>query len=431
MDKFSLWLESVGEGDRLIIKDDGTFEIGDYNYHSQMPGYDNCEYVFHGYIFPGRKTLKISDFNVSYKQKKTDPKEAREFTKSVWRNIAPYISGAIENMVKNRVIGRNWTVQSFLNKQEFKVADILSVKPIGQQQAVDAEKQWVADREEEGQKLAAAVTKYLYKNKERNPKNWFYRYGESIKWEDSKENPLEEPPQDNAVAILSDGSRVEFYYGSGPMRITYNRTSPQDEVGQAIRDFLEVNPEEIVDCNGLNKFVDNYKEYKINLFKRFEPQAGDDIGDGEIYEPKEQPDLAKYMSRRVAGKYGQSYAVDGSTGYILPDGSIIKMGRGNNRDEDHRWIIPSRNAMKNWGWPELESETQKMHELIRRSGAIRVIVGNPFYITTAKPLTTQQRQAVKEALSRMKIKDVLISFLGGREYEFSTDEHDKMRRYLG
>ncbi len=254
-----------------------------------------------------------------------------------------------------------------------------------------------------------------------------------IQWEDADGNPIASPEEaHDCTATLADGSKVTFTYGYEHVRVKYDRKSNRHEVEEAVKTFADANPDATLDGMDLDAFLTNYKEIKPNVYQRFEPEPGDRLGNGDTHEPDQEPNLADYMMRKSISSYphGNSTRITPATGYVLPDGRTVTMGRGNNRDDDHRHMVPSEKAMEKWGWTKADSETQKMYELMRRSGAARIINSDPFVISITKPLTRQQRQVIRNYIESNRIKDVIVSFVGGKEYEFSTKDHRQMDRYL-
>jgi len=255
----------------------------------------------------------------------------------------------------------------------------------------------------------------------------------AIRWEDGEGNPIEGPAEgEDCFAILSDGSKVVFDLRYDVVRVTYNNKSPKDQVGDAVEAFADANPEQRLDGMYLDNFLKFYKEVKPNIYQRFEPKAGDRLGDGDTYEPDRQPDLSDFIMQKSMARYpgGSITQITPATGYVLADGRTVPMGRGNNRDDDHRFMVPSEKAMEKWGWPKTNSETEKMYELMRRSGAARIIISEPLVISLTAPLTKQQRQVIRKYIQDKNVKGIIVSFAGGREYEFTTKDHRQMDRYL-
>ena len=99
------------------------------------------------------------------------------------------------------------------------------------------------------------------------------------------------------------------------------------------------------------------------------------------YEPDEQPEMGEYLVNKYA-HFGQTDTITKATGYLLPDGRVVQMGR-NYRDEDHRHALPSSQAMRRWNWPENvvkqnneSTRTPAMIELMKRAGAVRIIAND-------------------------------------------------------
>ena len=146
-----------------------------------------------------------------------------------------------------------------------------------------------------------------------------------------------------------------------------------------------------------------------------EPLPGQLDQYGSAYEPMEEPDLAEYMANKSL-EYGQP--VDflcPEVGFLLPDGRCLLMGRGGERGQDHRWMVPTLAAIERWGWPHAVviahreySRTPAMFELMRRSGAVRVILGHDLILSLRTKPTRAQIRVVTELIRERPRLDVYV-----------------------
>jgi hypothetical protein len=158
--------------------------------------------------------------------------------------------------------------------------------------------------------------------------------------------------------------------------------------------------------------------------KRDAPRPGAPGPDGEVFYPDCEPDLAEYLYHRHRHDYGECPELGVTTGWLLPDGRAVQMGRGRQRDEDHRASIPSAEAMARWGWPEgvirEHNECTRgpaLRELMRRSGAARVLAWDAsLVVESCGPLSRRQRAAVRDYAIRARVRYVMLD-VGGRAVE--------------
>ena len=68
---------------------------------------------------------------------------------------------------------------------------------------------------------------------------------------------------------------------------------------------------------------------------------------GAAFEPDRQPDLDEFMVNKAAEFGGPTNAINGGTGYILTDGRCVPLG-GSQRAQDHRYLVPSSQAMASY-----------------------------------------------------------------------------------
>jgi hypothetical protein len=127
------------------------------------------------------------------------------------------------------------------------------------------------------------------------------------------------------------------------------------------------------------------------------------------FEPQEEPDLNEFIRNKFTHDYGEQRRSEHSTGFILSDGRPVGMGvRPGLRDSDHREAIPTAGAMKRWGWPadvvkhyEEGTRTPGLRELMRRSGALRVISSpEQLILESHAPVTGAQRRAVLDHIAK-------------------------------
>lgn len=151
---------------------------------------------------------------------------------------------------------------------------------------------------------------------------------------------------------------------------------------------------------------------------------------GAAFEPDRQPDLDEFMVNKAAEFGGPTNTINGGTGYILTDGRCVPLG-GSQRAQDHRYLVPSSQAMRRWGWPEevakqadQGSNTPGMRELMRRTGAIRVMADRRelFLDMPGRP-TYSQRRVISEALRG--VTNVILSMGNTRTREFEPFEFEE------
>ena len=122
----------------------------------------------------------------------------------------------------------------------------------------------------------------------------------------------------------------------------------------------------------------NFREF-LEAKQEFRP--GQEIDEfGNRYEPDNEPvDWDEWLSNVMSGYGGADYTdITPATGYILTNGKAVQMG-GRTRDQDHRFAIPTMDAMKRWKWPKevvkgygQGTVTPALYEFLKRSGAMRV-----------------------------------------------------------
>lgn len=149
---------------------------------------------------------------------------------------------------------------------------------------------------------------------------------------------------------------------------------------------------------------------------------------GDKYEPKKEPELAGFILNQYLQDFGTSDEINSATGYLLPDGMSVQMGHGN-RAQDHRNAIPTIAAMKRWKWPQevidqhaVSSSTNAMKELMRRSGAARIIASSQFLAVHYEiPLTGRQKSAIIHFVVRYRPNEVVFQY-GARNVSLSWED---------
>jgi hypothetical protein len=178
------------EETRFIIRDNGKVEIGNYHLHADMPNYQNSSYVFHGHIYPKQKVLAVTDFQVA--NEKLYPwhshplhKAAVELKMDVFlksdaflKNIKP----GIKSLLDAKIIKNDWILKNMQNKT-FPISSINNA--VSHQSDFDKnhDDEYMTIKNNQGKEIINnyITPKRLWANKDKDPKNWFTRYGEGVK----------------------------------------------------------------------------------------------------------------------------------------------------------------------------------------------------------------------------------------------------------
>lgn len=170
--------------------------------------------------------------------------------------------------------------------------------------------------------------------------------------------------------------------------------------------------------------TDDDEDYEFNWQDEEEPKVyrpGQMTDDYEHFEPEKEPvDWDEWLTNMFSD-FGLSDSINASSGYLLTNGQAVQLGRYN-RDQDHRYAVPTSIAMKRWGWPEeiikkyeQGSTTPAMKEFMRRSGAMRIGAGSgSFFVHGMTWPTARQRDAIIEYIMKNNPRSVTIEMPTGR-----------------
>jgi hypothetical protein len=120
------------------------------------------------------------------------------------------------------------------------------------------------------------------------------------------------------------------------------------------------------------------------------------------------PDLDAYIRDKFKDR-PQHENIGPETGFLLANGTPVQIGFPGQPRPEHKTAVPSGEEMNAWGWPaNLAADTTKLggslpglHELMRRSGAVRLDsnYNGMGYAEHATPLTYRQKSAIKNYLA--------------------------------
>jgi hypothetical protein len=177
------------EETRFIILDTGKVEIGNYHLHADMPNYQNSSYVFHGHIYPKQKNLTVTDFQVANEklypwQSHPLHKAAVELKMDVFLKSDVFIKNiksGIKSLLDAKIIKSDWVLKNMQNKT-FPISSIINNNNFGNNYDFikNHDDDYMAIKDRQGKEIISnyMTTKRLFANKDKDPKNWFARYGE-------------------------------------------------------------------------------------------------------------------------------------------------------------------------------------------------------------------------------------------------------------
>lgn len=158
--------------------------------------------------------------------------------------------------------------------------------------------------------------------------------------------------------------------------------------------------------------------------------------EGARHEPDVEPDMGEYIANQFSHFGAPQRDLTPEVGYILKSGHGVPMGRHGQRYEDHRAALPSRDAMRRWGWPEdvVKKNEEGMRydslqELLRRSGAIRFNTtghNGDVHINIATEPTEEQIRAISNHVRQNSPENVILEHPENGDVELANPKPHKV-----